>query len=284
MSQLPVPHNSLSTYMVEINRVPLLSRQEEQRLALRYRETGNTDAAHALVTSNLRFVVKIANEYAGYGLRMGDLVQEGNIGLMQAVKKFDPQKGFRLISYAVWWIRAYIQNFILKSWSLVKIGTTQAQRKLFYKLNQAKRKISQFIPGSENLNSESSEALASHLNVKGSEVMEMEARLKSRDASLDQPLGDENRTTHLERIRATDNQEEEVAQAEERSLMKSSVQKALTVLNDREKFIVKNRIMADEPLTLQDIGDRYKISRERARQIEEAAKRKMRLVLQPTPS
>lgn len=235
MSNLPVPQGSLAAYLVEINRFPLLGAEQEQALACRYRKTGDIQAAHQLVTSNLRFVVKIAHEYSGYGVRLADLVQEGNIGLMQAVKKFDPKRGIRFLSYAVWWIRATIRNFIMKSWSLVKIGTTQAQRKLFYN--------------------------------------------HPRDASLDQPLSDDNPTTRLDRIAASDNQEEAVAQAEERSLMKSSVQKALTRLNERERFIVKSRLMSDEPLTLQDIGERYKISRERARQIEAVAKKKIRLAL-----
>ena len=235
MSQLPVPQGSLATYLVEINKFPLLTAAEELDLARRYRGTGDIDAAHQLVTANLRFVVKVANEYAGYGLRLPDLIQEGNIGLMQAVKKFDPAKGVRSLSYAVWWIRAMIQNFVRKSWSLVKIGTTRMQRKFF--------------------------------------------RQFPHDISLDEPLSDDNPTTRLDRMASSDNPEEDLAKKEERSLVKTSVQKALTRLNPRERFIVEHRLMSDEPATLQEIGAKYNISRERARQLEAGAKQKIRTAL-----
>lgn len=238
MSNLPVPQGSLATYLTEINRFPLLSPEEELRLARRYRDQGDVEAAHQLVTSNLRFVVKVAYEYSKYGVRIADLIQEGNIGLMQAVKKFDPEKGFRFLSYAVWWIRATIQNFILKTWSLVKLGTTKAGRKL--------------------------SALSAH------------------DTSLDQPLNDEGTMTRLDLLPASNNQEEELVRAEERVFTKKSVAKALTRLNERERFIVEHRLMSEEPLTLQDIGDKYRISRERARQIEAGAKQKIRLALAAT--
>lgn len=276
MSHLPVPQSSLASYVVEINKIPLLTAEEERSLAIAYRERGEIEAAHKLVTSNLRFVVKVAYEYAGYGIRLGDLIQEGNIGLMQAVKKFDPHKGYRLISYAVWWIRATIQSFILKSWSLVKIGTTQAQRKLFYKLRQAKRKLATYLPDGDGLNEETCHNLAKNLQVREEEVTEMEARLRARDASLDQPLSAENQTTRLDLVRASDNQEEQLLQAEEKRILTGAVQKALIGLNERERFIVENRLMADEPLTLQEVGNHYRISRERARQLEEVAKKKIR--------
>ena len=230
MSNLPVPQQgSLTTYLTEINKFPLLSPKEERDLAVRFRETGDVEAAHKLVTSNLRFVVKIANEYNSSGVRTADLIQEGNIGLMIAVKKFNPDKGPRLISYAVWWIRAMIRSFIQKSWSLVKMGATQAQRRLF-----------------------------------------------GRDASLDQPLREEGPTTHLDLLTSGDNQEELVSRREERDQTRFSVKKALALLNEKEKFIVKKRLMSDEPMTLQEIGDHYHISRERARQLEERAKKKIR--------
>ncbi len=235
MSNLPVPQGSLSAYLVEINKFPLLKPEEERECARRFQEQGDVEAAHKLVTSNLRFVVKIAYEYSGYGIRIADLIQEGNIGLMHAVKRFDPRKGVRFLSYAVWWIRATIQNFILKSWSLVKIGTTKLQRKFFHKIPH--------------------------------------------DISLDEPLSEENPTTRLDRMTASDNQEEELARAEERSLVKTSVQKALTRLNPRERFIVEHRLMSDEPATLQEIGTKYNISRERARQLEAGAKQKIRVAL-----
>ncbi|MBI1909231.1 MAG: sigma-70 family RNA polymerase sigma factor [Deltaproteobacteria bacterium] len=239
---LPVPQSSLSTYLVEISRFPLLSKEEEFELASRYQKTGDVEAAHKLVTSNLRFVVKIAYEYASYGIRMGDLIQEGNIGLMKAVKKFDPAKGYRLISYAVWWIRATIRNFILQTWSLVKIGTTQAQRKLFYKMDKAKKAF-------------------------------------LRDFSLDTPLSDDSQTTYLDQVPSADNQEESLARAEERTVLQDKVQQAVAQLNDRERFIVEKRLMNDDPLTLQEIGNFYQISRERARQLEEKVKGKLKKIL-----
>lgn len=278
---LPVPQKSLSTYLVEINRFPLLSAEEEHRLAVRYREEGDIEAVHTLVTSNLRFVVKVAYEYSSYGIRMADLIQEGNIGLMMAVKKFDPSKGYRLISYAVWWIRAMIQSFILKSWSLVKIGTTQAQRKLFYKLSQAKRAIARFV-GSANpdaLTDETRDLLARTLHVRGEDVDQMDARMKGRDASLDQPLHEGETATALDFLAAADNQEESFSRAEESVKVRTELAKALDTLNEKERFIIERRLMTDEPMTLQQIGDRYRISRERARQLEERAKKKIRLVL-----
>ena len=280
MSQLPVPQSSLTTYLMEISKFPLISSEEEHRLAVAYHEEGDVEAAHALVTSNLRFVVKVAHEYGSYGLRMGDLIQEGNVGLMMAVKKFDPKKGIRLISYAVWWIRAMIQSYILRSWSLVKIGTTQAQRKLFYKLAQAKRKIANFMSdprGTEFLNEDSKELIAKTLNVRGQDVEEMDARMRGRDSSLDQPISDDSTTTGLDLLTSSENQEDLVSRNEEQSKVKIELERAMSGLNDKERFIVEKRLMTDEPMTLQEIGDRYHISRERARQIEERAKKKIRV-------
>ncbi|MBI2066536.1 MAG: RNA polymerase sigma factor RpoH [Deltaproteobacteria bacterium] len=280
MSNLPVPQGSLASYLVEINRFPLLSQQEERELALRYYEQGEIEAAHKLVTSNLRFVVKVANEYAGYGIRMADLIQEGNIGLMQAVKKFNPHRGFRLISYAVWWIRAYIQNFILKNWSLVKIGTTQAQRKLFYKLNQAKRAIAKHLRG-EELGEEQYLSIAKNLNVREEDVVEMDSRMRGRDTSLDEPLGEEGRSTRLDLIPSQENQESQFVTMEDSLQAKTSVSTALMGLNERERFVIQNRFLKDKPMTLQEIGNSYGITRERARQIEASALKKMRLALTP---
>lgn len=282
MAELPVPQSSLSTYLLEINKFPLLSAEEEHRLAVRYRETGEVEAAHQLVTANLRFVVKIAYEYSSYGIRMADLIQEGNIGLMTAVKKFDPAKGYRLISYAVWWIRAMIQNYILRTWSLVKIGTTQAQRKLFYKLGQTKRALAKYFSDTD-LTGKDRGIVAKSLNVRDEDVAEMEVRMKGRDASLDQPFHDDGSTTPLDLLVSKDNQEELVAQTEESRQVRSEVEKALTVLNEKERFIVEKRLMSDEPLTLQEIGDRYHISRERARQLEERAKKKIRKLFETNP-
>ncbi len=284
MSQLPVPQGSLATYLVEINRFDLLSADDEHRLATRYQATGDIEAAQSLVTSNLRFVVKVAYEYAGYGLRMADLIQEGNIGLMIAVKKFDPSRGFRLISYAVWWIRAMIQNYILKSWSLVKIGTTQAQRKLFYKLGQTKRALSRlFKDDSMVLNEATNHAVAQSLDVRDEDVAEMDLRMKNRDSSLDQPFREDSDTTPLDLLSSTAaSQEDLMMQQEEKNLVGTEVRRALTVLNDKERYIIEKRLLTDEPMTLQEIGNRYQISRERARQLEERAKKKLRQALSST--
>jgi RNA polymerase sigma-32 factor len=287
-NSLPVPQKSLSSYLIEINRFPLLKMDEEQLLAIRYRETGDIEAAHQLVISNLRFVVKIAQEYRSYGMRMSDLIQEGNVGLMTAVKKFDPSKGYRLISYAVWWIRAMIQNFILKSWSLVKIGTTQAQRKLFYKLGQTKRALAKFFDETdaspESVSRSISQSISKVLKVREEDVVEMDQRMSGRDASLDQPAfatvsGGEG-PSHLDLLASASegNQEALLIRAEKNATVGSQVRSALTGLNEKERFIVEKRLMTDEPLTLQEIGDRYHISRERARQLEERAKKKLRVV------
>src|SRR5512145_2381641 len=187
--------SSLEIYLSEINRFPLLM-EEEQRLARRFCADGDTRSAHRLVTANLRFVVKVAYEYRSYGFRMADLIQEGNIGLMKAVQKFDPDKGIRLISYAVWWIRAYIQNYILKSWSLVKLGTTQAQRKLFFSLARTRRELEKF--GSTDTNLVNVEEIARRLHVKPGEVREMEQRMGGRDLSLDAPMGEDGGNTHVD--------------------------------------------------------------------------------------
>lgn len=269
---LPVASGSLEKYLAEINKFPLLSREEELELAKRYYHTGDTEAAHKLVTSNLRFVIKIASEYRNMGINFIDLIQEGNIGLMKAVKKFDPYKGYRLISYAVWWIRAQIHAFIIRTWSLVKIGTTQAQRKIFAKLRSTKRKLASrkgVEPGTEEI--------AKELNVLPEEVSEMELRMAGRDFSLDAELDDDSRVTHLEMVQATTpSQEEIVAEAEEKANLEEKVYQALEKLSEKERFIIKNRIMADKPMTLKQIGSKFNISRERVRQIEQGTLKKVR--------
>ena len=272
---MPVVADSLTLYLSEIRRFPVLSSEEERRLALLLYEKKDLEAAHRLITSNLRFVVKIAAEYRSYGVKMLDMIQEGNIGLMMAVRKFDPHKGFRLISYAVWWIRAYIQNHIISVWSLLKIGTTQAQRKLFFKLNQAKNAIKN-MTGADDL-----EATALSLDVTETEVEEMGERLRG-DCSLDAEIGDGDGYTLLESL-ADDrqNQEEMLADRQEHALLQREVASALSVLNDKERFIIEHRVTADEPMTLQEIADTFSISRERVRQIEEAALKKMKTALIP---
>ncbi|TLM66808.1 MAG: RNA polymerase sigma factor RpoH [Deltaproteobacteria bacterium] len=276
MSQtyLPVIGDGFEHYMARVNRFDLLSAEEEFELATRYQRDGDLDAAHRLVCANLRFVVKVAMEYRGYGLRLLDLVQEGNIGLMQAVRKFDPERGLRLITYAVWWIRAYIQNYIMKSWSLVKIGTTQAQKKLFYKLAQTRSAL-------RNLTGASSPGeIADELAVDESVVAEMSQRLGQRDISLDVELAEGDDYTLLDILpdRRAD-QETVLISREERRLLGDRTRQALAGLPPRERRIIEQRILADQPRTLQELADEFRISRERVRQLEQNALRRLRAVL-----
>ena len=265
---------SLDRYVADINRYPLLSREEEMELARQYQATGSQALANRLVVSNLRFVVKTAHEYRGYGLKLLDLVQEGNIGLMIAVKKFDPAKGYRLVSYAVWWIRAYIQSFIMRAWSLVKVGTTQAQRKLFFRLRSERERADRAAgPGERALASE----IAEHLRVNESDVVDMEMRLGERDFSLDAKVVEGGRSSHLDLLASNADSQEEICSSEEfKELLRSKVQETMGVLNDKERYVIENRIMCDEPPTLQQIGQHLKISRERVRQIEGNIIRKIR--------
>jgi len=273
--ELPSVTSTLDIYISEINRFPVLSVDEEFRLAVRFEKYNDVEAAEKLVISNLRFVVKIAHEYRNYGIKLADLIQEGNIGLMHAVKKFDPYKGYRLISYAVWWIRAYIQNFIIKSWSLVKIGTTQAQRKLFFKLSQAKKKLETIA----QKNPEFGE-IAESLGVKEREIEEMDLRMSHRDLSLDAYINDESETTHIDYLTYKgEDQEMALIKKEEMDLVKRNIAGALSNLNERESYIVKHRIMTENPITLQEIGNKYNITRERARQIEKQALKKLRIAI-----
>jgi len=273
MSNLPVVKNSLETYLVQINQFPLLSPEEELKLTKRYYENNNDiEAAHKLITSNLRFVVKVALEYKSYGVKLLDLIQEGNIGLMMAVKKFNPHKGYRFISYAIWWIRAYMQNFIIKTWSLVKIGTTQAQKKLFYKIGKVRKALE-----ADRENEKKYESLARDLDVPKEDIMEMEQRMASRDLSLDSPFDEGKELTHLDLLQEeSPNQEDRLAEEQEKGIREREVQKALERLNQKERFIINNRIMSDEPLTLQEIGSQLKLSRERVRQIESEALKKLK--------
>jgi len=273
--ELPSVTSTLDIYISEINRFPVLSADEEFTLAVKFKKYNDVEAAEKLVVSNLRFVVKIAHEYRNYGVKLSDLIQEGNIGLMHAVKKFDPYKGYRVISYAVWWIRAYIQNYVIKTWSLVKIGTTQAQRKLFFKLSQAKKKLETLA----QKNPEFGEIAAS-LGVKESEIEEMDLRLSHRDLSLDAYISDEGETTHIDYLTYKgEDQEMALIKKQEMDLVKRNIAGALTHLNERESYIVKHRIMTDSPITLQEIGSKYNITRERARQIEKQALKKLRLAI-----
>jgi len=272
---MPVPIDSLTLYLAEINRFPLLSADEEQNLAQRFRNEGDLEAAQTLITSNLRFVVKVAGEYRSYGMKMLDLIQEGNIGLMMAVRKFDPNKGVRLISYAVWWIRAYIQNHIISAWSLLKIGTTQAQRKLFFKLNQAKQAIIN-MTGESDLHS-----TALSLDVKDVEAQEMEQRLRG-ELSLDVEMFEGEGGSYLESLPdQRQNQEELLAEYQETRQLERNVAHALQNLNEKERFVIEHRVTADDPMTLQEIADHFSLSRERVRQIEDGALKKMKRLLSP---
>ena len=272
MHSLPVITSSLELYLTQINQFPLLSPEEEVSLAVRFQETREIEAAHKLITSNLRFVVKVALEYKAYGVKLLDLIQEGNIGLMMAVKKFDPYRGYRLISYAIWWIRAYIQNFIIKTWSLVKIGTTQTQKKLFYSLGKTKKLLNPTESREDN-----AQILARILDVKDHDVIEMEQRMSLRDFSLDSTLDEYGQTTHLDLlVDDMPNQEELVSEMEEERHLKREVDHALGCLNPKEKYVVERRIMTHEPSTLQEIGDSLSLSRERIRQIENEALKKLK--------
>jgi len=269
---LPTVKNSMDSYLIQINQFPLLTREEEFKIAVRYRKYNDIEAAQQLITSNLRFVVKVAFEYKSYGVKLQDLIQEGNIGLMMAVKKFNPYKGYRFISYAIWWIRAYIQNFIIKTWSLVKIGTTQAQKKLFYKIGKVRKALE-----SNGADEKKYERLAKDLDVAKEDIIEMEQRMSSRDLSLDAPFDEGQELTHLDLLREDSlNQEEAIAQEEEKKIREREVQNAMKRLNEKEVYVIKSRIMAEEPLTLQEIGDHLKLSRERVRQIESEALKKLK--------
>jgi RNA polymerase sigma-32 factor len=277
MSNLPVVKNSLQSYLIQINQFSLLTQEEEFQLAVTYRKYNDLKSAQKLITSNLRFVVKVAFEYKSYGVKLLDLVQEGNIGLMMAVKKFDPYKGFRFISYAIWWIRAYIQNFIIKSWSLVKIGTTQAQKKLFYKIGKVRKALE-----SEGDSEKKYELLAKNLDVSKSDIIEMEQRMSSRDFSLDAPFDEDHELTHLDLLQENSlNQEEALVREEEKEIREREVVNAMKRLNEKEVYVIKNRIMADSPLTLQEIGNHLKLSRERVRQIESEALKKLKKEINP---
>ncbi len=265
---LALKEGGLETYIAEINRIPLLSRDEEVQLARRFRDEGDVAAAHQLVTSNLRFVVKIAHEYKRYGYKLLDLVQEGNIGLMTAVKKFDPEKGYRLISYAVWWIRSHIQTFVLRNFSLVKLGSGHSKRRLFRRLKSERSRLERELNGrTEDV--DTTAVLAERLNVSQADISEMEMRLAARDFSLDAPMGDEGETTYVDMLESVeDNAERHLQAREERELLAGVLDDTKESLNERESYILENRLLADEPETLAEVGERFGVTRERARQIE----------------
>jgi RNA polymerase sigma-32 factor len=266
-----IPFDPLQRYLAEIRRFPLLTREEEHRLAVEYKEYGNLEAAYALVTANLRLVVMIAREYQKAFKNLLDLIQEGNMGLMEAVKNFDPYRGVRFPSYAVWWIRAYMIRYIMNDWRMVKIGTTQAQRKLFFNLQKEKEKLEAegLTPGPK--------LLAQRLNVKEDEVVEMEQRLAHRDLSVDVPLVEGEEATMLNFLPdEKQSPEEQFADAQYRQLLREKMELFAKTLKDKELVIYRERLLNEEPITLREIGDKYGISRERVRQIEERVKKKLK--------
>lgn len=263
----------LKKYLMEVRKFPLLSREEELTLAKRWWEEKDRYAAYRLVVSNLRLVVKIAFEYQRAYTNLLDLIQEGNLGLMQAVKKFDPYREVKLSSYASWWIRAYILKFIIDNWSLVKVGTTQAQRKLFFRLRKEKNRLEAmgFDPGPK--------LLASHLDVTKEEVSEMEQRLEGGDLSLNAPLDADTHQTYLDILEGEETLEEKVADNQFKKAVDQRIEEFSLSLKDKEAFLLKHRLMAEDPLTLQAAGDQLHISRERARQIEKRVLSKLKVFL-----
>ena len=265
---------SLSFYLQEIKRFPILTAEEEYMLAKRYKEHGDAEAAHKLVTSHLRLVAKIAMGYRGYGLPVTDLISEGNVGIMQAVKKFDPEKGFRLATYAMWWIRAQIQEYVLHSWSLVKIGTTAAQKKLFFNLRKLKNQLGSIDDGS--LSPDNVREIANRLNVKEAEVKDMEGRLFSGDQSLNVQIGHEANTEWQDMIVDDSEAQDKVFEKKDEYLHRKKLfNEALKILNPREKEIIKLRRLRDKPKKLEELSQQFNISRERVRQIEEKAIEKL---------
>jgi len=260
--ELPIPFDPLKKYLAEVSKYPVLSRDEEFKIAERVYKYKDKEAAHKLVISNLKLVVKISLEYYNTYLNILDLIQEGNVGLLHAVKKYNPYKGTKFSTYASFWIRAYILKYIMDSWSLVKVGTTQSQRKLFYRLNKEKQKLEAMgmFPAPQ--------LLASTLDVKEGEIEDMEKRLSYTDVSLESKIHDESDDTIMDMIKAGDNVEEVVAEKEKSLILAERINLFKTTLNEKELFVFENRIMAEEPLTLQDIGEKFNISRERVRQIE----------------
>ncbi|MBW7944980.1 MAG: RNA polymerase sigma factor RpoH [Sphingomonadaceae bacterium] len=277
---------SLNRYLAEIRKFPILAPEEEFMLAKRWREHQDTEAAHRLVTSHLRLVSKIAMGYRGYGLPVSELIAEGNIGLMQGVKKFEPDKGFRLATYAMWWIRASIQEFILRSWSLVKIGTTAAQKKLFFNLRRMKGQMGALEEG--DLKPEDVAKIAHDLNVTTDEVISMNRRMAmGGDASLNAPLRADPDGEGQWQDWLTDEgpiQDEIVAEREESSLRAALLAEAMSVLNDRERHILTERRLAEEPKTLEELSQEYDISRERVRQIEVRAFEKLQKAIRKLAS
>tara|TARA_Y100001970_G_scaffold261992_1_gene345681 strand:- start:300 stop:1202 length:903 start_codon:yes stop_codon:yes gene_type:complete len=266
---------SLSNYLTQIKKFPMLTSEEEYMLARRWRDRGDLKAAQKLVTSHLRLVAKIAMGYRGYGLPVSELVSEGNIGLMQAVKKFDPKKGFRLATYAMWWIKASIQEYVLRSWSLVKMGTTTAQKKLFFNLKKIKNQLS--IHETGDLTPKHVNEISKQLNVKKEEVISMNRRLYGKEKSLNTPISNDNDSTEWQDWIVDDalDQELKTSHQQEFDNRKKLMMDSMNILNEREREILFARRLTDEPLTLEELSKKHKISRERIRQIETKAFEKL---------
>ena len=268
------PDGGLSRYLGEIRKFPMLTVDEEFMLAKRWQEHGDTEAAHRLVTSHLRLVAKIAMGYRGYGLPVNELISEGNVGMMQAVKRFDPDRGFRLATYAMWWIRAAIQEYILHSWSLVKMGTTAAQKKLFFNLRKLKGQLQAIEEG--DMSPENVAKIAEQLNVSEEEVISMNRRLAGADHSLNAPLRADTDGEWLDwLVDERDDQEKVTADKEELEQRRGLLTEAMKTLNERERHILTERRLQDDPLTLEELSQQYGISRERVRQIEVRAFEKL---------
>jgi RNA polymerase sigma-32 factor len=275
MSNLPTPSvGGLSIYLAQIKKFPMLDAEEEYMLAKNWRENGNLQSAHKLVTSHLRLVAKIAMGYRGYGLPVNELISEGNLGLMQAVKKFDPEKGFRLATYAMWWIKAAIQEYVLRSWSLVKMGTTTAQKKLFFNLRKIKNQIAAGQEG--DLKDEQVKEISKRLDVESHEVVNMNRRMMGQEKSLNDPIKS-GETDEWQDWLVDDSLDQEliVSQKQEYDDKKELLNSAMKILNEREKEIITARRLSEEPKTLEDLSKKYKISRERIRQIETKAFEKL---------
>lgn len=270
-SKALAPTDPVALYLSEIRKYPLLSREQELELAKKYYDAKDPAAAQALVTANLRFVVKVAAEYSRFGARMIDLIQEGNMGLMHAVREFNPYKGVRLITYAVWWIRGYIQEYLMKQYSLVKIGTTQNQKKLFYQLQKQREELDA-LGLSPDI-----KMLSSRLGIPEDEVEMMAQRMSGRDISLDRPIDDESGTSLLD-FQKVDNTspDDEISKQEEISHLTEAIESLKPQLSEREKIILEERILADEPMTLQEIGEKYGITREAVRQMEARLMKKIK--------
>ena len=275
ISNLPVPSiGGLSIYLAQIKKFPMLDAEEEYMLAKNWKDNGNLKSAHKLVTSHLRLVAKIAMGYRGYGLPVNELISEGNIGLMQAVKKFDPDKGFRLATYAMWWIKAAIQEYVLRSWSLVKMGTTTAQKKLFFNLKKIKNQIA---PGEDgDLKDEQVNEISKRLDVDSDEVINMNRRMMGQEKSLNDPIKN-GETDEWQDWLVDDSLDQElvISQKQEYNDKKELLNSAMLILNQREKEIIKARRLTEDPVTLEELSQKYKISRERIRQIETKAFEKL---------